>query len=238
MIKKGKHLIKSYMTLEYDFTGIRIQESSLTPVDWKLSVDLVVVDRKDKSKDILEIKAGEAYQKIYYWLDTNLPCIVAVDVGNEDDLYIANLSSNIMMYCPGNPSDDLLIQLLHSKISALAAPYLAVGEIRVKGSDTSLQYTYDCPVDGYDLPVLVEDYYPEPGAKDKMPWWTRDDGFCSEFIKPPDEAAQDDEYFSSIVDPLDEFRRVMAEMADAHIGLIREPAKIVQVEKWKPRTIE
>lgn len=237
MIKKGRHHIKSYMTLEYDFTGIRIQECQLTPVDWKLSVDLVAFSKKGKTKEESETNASITYQKIYYWLDTNLPYIVAVDVGKEDDLYMANLSSNIMMYCPGNPGDDMLIQLLHAKISALAGPDLIVGEIRLKGSDTNLQYTFDCADGDYALPASTEEYYTESKTRDDIPWWMRDDGFCFEFVKPIDDVAAED-LFKEIVDPMDEFRRLVAEMSDSHIGFVREPAKIVKVEKWKPRTVE
>lgn len=238
MIKKGKNLIKSYMTLEYDFSGIRVQDSALTPVDWKLSVDLVAIGKKGKSKDTIEYKASVTYQKIYFWLDTNLPNVVVVDVAKEDDLYIANLSSNIMMYCPGNPSDDMLIQLIHSKITSLAHPNLLVGEIRLKGSDTNLQYTYDCADNEITLPLTTEEYYTEGKTRDKEPWWYRDDGFCFEFVMPEDETMSEEEFFKDISDPMDEFYKVVNEMTDAEIGLVKEPAEIVQVEKWKPKKVE
>jgi len=237
MIKKGRHLIKSHMTLEYEFTGIRIQDSWLTPVDWKLTVDLVATGKKGKTREEVEYNAGVTYQKVYFWLDTNLPNIVVVDVCNEDDLYIANLSTNIMMYCPDSPTDDLLIQLLHAKISSLALPNLIVGEIHLKGSDTSLQYTFDCPDTGYVLPTSTTEYYTEGTTRDKEPWWLRDDGFCFEFVRPEDNEQTDEELFSDIVDPMDEFHRIISEVSDMHIGLVREPARIVQVEKWKPKKV-
>ncbi len=238
MIKKGRHIIKSHMTLEYDFSGIRLQDGSLTPVDWKLTVDLVATGKKDKSKEDVEYDAGVTYQKVYFWLDTNLPNVIAVDVGNPDDLYIANLTTNIMMYCPDYPGDDLLIQLLHSKISALASPELIVGEIHLKGSDTSLQYTFDSSDGSYMLPKTTSEYYKEGTARDKSPWWKRNDGFSFEFIRPDDCEQTDEEYFSGVVDPMEEFHRIMAEVNDTHVGVVREPAKIVQVEKWSPKKVE
>ena len=238
MIKKGRHLIKSYMTLEFDFTGIRIQDAFMTPVDWKLSVDLVALDKKGKSKEDLEIKASITYQKVYFWLDTNLQNIVMVDVGKDDDLYIANLSSNIMMYCPGNPSDDMIIRLLHSKISALSDPDLIVGEIRLKGSDTNLQYTFDVTDHDYLLPLTTSEYYTEGKTRDVDPWWERDDGFCFEFVKPIDCDVSDEELFKDIVDPMVEFDRIIKEMTDTQVNMVREPAEIVRVEKWKPRKVE
>lgn len=236
MMKRGKHVIRNYMTLEYEFTGIRIQEGFLTPVDWKLTVNLIAAEKKGKTKEEAEYDAGIVYQKLYFWLDTNLQHIAMVDVNNEDDLYIANLSSNITMYCPGNPGDDLVIQLLHSKLTALAGTELVLGEIHLKGSDTSLQYTFDCPDGDYSMPGTTVDYYAEGVARDETPWWSRDDGFCFEFIKPEETEMSEEEFFKDIVDPMIEFERIIAEV-NTHIGMVKEPARIVQVEKWKPKTV-
>jgi hypothetical protein len=225
------------MTLEYTFTGIRLQESSLTPVDWVLTVNLIAQGKKGRTQEDSEYRAGVTYQRLYFWLDTNLPNIIMVDVNKEDDLYIANLSSNIMLYCPDNPGDDTIIQLLHSKLSMLAGEELTVGEIHLKGSDTSLQYTYDCQDGNYSLPATTADYYLEGTARDDIPWWARDDGFCFEFIRPTDVEITDEELFKDISDPMDEFERIMTEMTDTHIGLVKEPARIVQVEKWKPKKV-
>ena len=237
MIKKGRHLIKSHMTLEYDFTGIRIQDGSLTPVDWQLRINLVATGKVSKTKEEIEFDAGMSYQKIYFWLDTNLPNIIVVDVANEDDLYIANLSSNIMMYCPDSPSDDLLIQILHAKISALSGNNLMVGEIQLKGSDTSLQYTFDCAEGEYLLPITTDEYYTEGITRDKTAWWFRDDGFCFEFVRPEDNSQTDEELFGDIIDPMDEFQKFISDVSDMRIGIVKEPARIVQVEKWKPKKV-
>lgn len=238
MMKRGKQVIRSYMALEYEFTGMRLQEGHLTPVDWMLTVNLIALLKKGKSKVDTEYKASVIYQKLYFWLETNLPGIIFVDVSDEDDLYIANLSSNITMYCPGNPGDDMIIQLLHSKLSTLSGAELEVGEINLKASDTSLQYTFDCQDDEYGMPTTVAEYYTEGATRDVTPWWARDDGFCFEFVRPAESELTDEELFADIMDPMDDFDRIMAEMDNAQIGIVKEPARIVQVEKWKPRKVE
>jgi hypothetical protein len=238
MMKHGKNIIRNYMTLSFEFAGTRIQDGYLTPVDWEISTNLIVSGKKSKSKEDIEYRASVVYQKLYFWLDTNLQYIAMVDVGNEDDLYIANLSSNITMYCPGNPSDDMIIKLLHSKLSALAGSDLGIGEIKLKASDTSLTYTYDCLDGDYELPATTAEYYTEGTCRDSQPWWTRNDGFCFEFVKPSESEATDEEIFEGIVDPMDEFEKAISEMSDTQIGMVREPARIVQVEKWKPRKVE
>jgi hypothetical protein len=236
-MKYGKHTIKSHMTLTYAFMGMRLQEGWLTPVEWNLSVDIAAVDKKTKVIEDIEYKASVAYQKIYFWLDTNLPGILAVDVMSDGDLYIANLTSNIMMYCPGNPGDDMISRLLHSKINALVGDDLIVGQLTLGGNDTSVSYSFNCTDGEYMLPKTTEEYYTEGVARDKTPWWMRDDGFCSEFIRPKDIEISNEELFQDIVDPMTEFNRIIEELSDNITGKMKEPAKIVQVEKWKPKTV-
>lgn len=239
MIKRGKQLIRSHMNMEYNFTGIRIQEGSLIPVDWALSIELIAQDKKGKTKKDIEYEAGITYQKIFFWLEANMHNIVVVDTSKEDDMYIANLSSNIMMYCPGNPGDDMLIQLLHAKLTSLSSAELMVGEITLKGTDTSIQYTFDCEDGNYNLPLLVPEYFTDGETLDETPWWTRDDGFCFEFLKPDnlDISEEEKEMLRTRIDPMDEFYRVIGELKDTNFGIVKEPARIVQVEKWKPKKV-
>lgn len=237
MIKKGRQIIKSHMTMEFNFSGIRLQNNMLIPVNWNLQVDLVAQGKKEKTREEIEYNASITFQKINFWLETNLPDILLVNVKSEEDLYLANLTSNIMMYCPGYTSDDLLIQLLHCKISTLANPDLLVGEIYLKGNDSPLHYTFGCDDGLYMLPKTTADYYTESATRDKKPWWLRNDGFCFEFSRPSDIEISDEELFADIVDPLEEFHRIMAEIDDENMTLLKEPAKIVQVEKWKPKKV-
>ena len=239
MMQVGKHRIKNHMSMEYAFTGIRVLDSALIPVDWKISIDLVAIGKKQKlSIEELEFNATIAYQKLFFWLETNLPNIIAVDVTNEDDLYIANLSANIMMYCPVSPYDDVIVQLIHSKLSALATSDLLVGEIRIKASDMTVQYSFDIDSTGYDLPTTTEEYYIDGNAKDVLPWWMRNDGFSFEFTRPAETDLTDEEIFKDLVDPMTEFYKFIEEAStESTIGSVREPAPIVQVEKWKPKKV-
>lgn len=236
MMKAGRQRITKHMSMEYDFTGIRLLDRNLIPVDWHLSVDLVAVGSKNLKKEELELQITTAYQKLYFWLDTNLPNVVVVNVQNEDDLYIANLSSNIMLYCPDEPYDDTIVELLHSKLTVLAADNLMVGEMRLKGSDMAAQYLYDCPAGDYGLPSTTIEYYNAGIPRDTIPWWARNDGFCFEFARP-DDGISSDELFKDIVDPLEEFTRSITEDTISDVGAAKEPARIVQVEKWKPKKI-
>ncbi len=231
----GKHRIKNFMTLEYEFTGIRLIDQGLIPVDWSLKINLIASSDKGKSKEEIEANANLTYQKIYFWLDTNLPGVILVNAKNDDDLYIANLSTNRMMYCPNKATDDLMIQLLHAKITTLAEHSLFVGEMELKGSDTTLRYTFDCPDGEYKLPTTTSEYYTEGTPRDETPWWNRDDGFCFEFARPIGNEETDEELFGEIVDPMDEFNLIMKDLDQ--VSIVREPAKIIQIEKWQPRKV-
>ena len=238
MMQIGKHKIKNHMSLEYDFAGIRILNGSLIPVDWHISADLVAMDKKGKlSAEELEYNATVAYQKLFFWLDTNLPNIVIVDVNNPEDLYIANLSANIMMYCPATPYDDVIVQLLHSKLSVLADNSLFVGDLRIKASDMTVRYTYALDVGGYSMPKTTEEYYPEGKTRDALPWWSRNDGFSFEFVRPDESELTDEELYGDIVDPLTEFYKIVDDATENTLGT-KEPARIVQVEKWKPKKVD
>lgn len=238
MMRTGKNIFKSYMTLEYKFTGNRIQDSCIIPVNWDLSVNLVVSDKKLKTKEEIENKVAIAYQKIHFWLDANLPNCIMVDVDKEEDMYIASLTSNTTVFCPGNPGDDLIIQLIHSKISALAQDIFVIGEMSLKNTDMSLKYVFDVTENSYNLPETTAEYYSHGVARDELPWWSRDDGFCFEFIKPDGSELSEEELFGDIVDPMDEFFQFMAELSlNNAVDITKEPARIVQVEKWKPKTV-
>lgn len=232
----GKQRIKSHMTLEYSFSGIRILNGALIPVDWQIKIDIAALDKKGKDKDDVEFDASITFQRIFFWLETNLPNIVMVNVSNAEDLFIANLSSNIMMYCPDAPHDDLLAQLIHSKVSVLAGDDLLIGNIVINGSDVSVSYTFDPSDTGYTIPITTADYYKEGKVRDETPWWIRDDGFSFEFVRPIDETITDEEFFKDIVDPMIEFDKIIKEASDK-VGNMGEPARIVQVDKWKPKKI-
>ena len=238
MMSVGKHKVKNHMSMEYDFTGIRLLNGSLIPVDWHVSIDLVAIEKKGKhySKSETEYHASITYQKLFFWLDTNLPGTIILDVGNEADLYIANLSANIMMYCPEMPYDDVIVQLLHSKLTALADGHLFVGEVRIKASDMTVQYSYSVDDDGYNMPDTTKAYYTEGTTRDSIPWWARNDGFSFEFVKPDDTDMSDEELFKDIIDPLEEFYKIV-EDAKSGTTIGAEPARIVQVEKWKPKKV-
>ncbi len=222
----------TFMTLHYRFSGIRLQSAMMVPVDWNISVDLLVLDKKIKD---FETSVNTVFQKLYFWLETNLPNVVIVNAMDSDDLYLANSVANMMLYCPGQVSDDIIAQTIHSKLSTLAGNFIELGCIKVSSSDSLLEVTFDTNGGNYKLPVSTTEYLTDVVVKDVVPWWARNDGFSFDFIRPPESNLSDEELFSNIIDPMDEFDRLIAENNEVNL---KEPARIVQVEKWKPKTVD
>ena len=234
----GKQRVNSFMTLDYEFMGTRLMDGSITPVQWTISMDMVVPEKKTGNKVDNEYNATVAFQKISFFLDTNLQNIVIANVTCNEDMLLANNSTNITMYCPGEPFDDLIVRLLHSKLSMLVVDDIIIGDIRIKSSDMSVSYTYNVATGDYNLPETVLDYIDRPCiSRDTLPWWSRDDGFCFEFLSPMPAAgaAPNLDLFKDVVDPIDEFYRIIAETMDDETE--KEPASIVKVDRWKPKKI-
>jgi hypothetical protein len=238
-MKKVKSFGRNCLTLNYDFTGLRVRDALFIPVKWNLTIDFNIIAKNNylkKEYSPEELKRGFNInnQRLYYFLDVNLPNAMLVDATVEEDVDLANMSSNMMVYFPGEVNDFTFAKLLHSKLSILSEDIFEVGQISIKADDTFLQYTYNHEGDDYDLPMLTEDYCKFGKMRDKSCWWARNDGFCFEFLRPDDTKLTDEELYGNIIDPLSEFEDLILDENDNNI---KEPAKIVQIEKWKPKKI-
>jgi len=231
--------VKNYMTMKFNFGGVRFYENMLNPVEWELSVNVVGVDVEGDTKNAIRELGSLAYQKIYFWLDSNLTNVVVCDVNEEMGFNVCNVVDNMMMYCPGEPTDDLIIQLLHAKLTSLAGKNLFIGEMTLSSTDTSASYTF-CGPDKYQgqvLPKKTADYVSYE-ALHKIPWWARDDGYCFEFLRlDPDDTTPLEIMFKDIEDPMKRFEKSLIDGYDEVYQTETKPAEIIQVERWHPKTV-
>lgn len=241
MKKVNKNDIKSFMTLNFEFAGTRIMDRYLFPVEWKLKVNLVAVDygtnRTDKE---MQTASGLAYQKIHFWLESCLPDVVIVDTGNEVGMDVISKVDNIMMHCPGEPSDDMIVRLIHSKLSTIAAENILIREVYLESSDSPASYTFMLTDLGYDLPALVSDYT-DLKSLHSTPWWERYDGFSFEFLAPADSETTPEEIFKDVADPLQEFENALLNGFGTITEIVSaetKPAEIIKIDKWKPKIVE
>lgn len=230
---KNKNFDTGFLTLKHEFVAFRFEDLYLEPIKFEISVELDTVIKKNTDLDILEKSLIKNHQKIYYWLDSVLQNSILVDVSNEEEVYAANILSNLMVYFPGKVNDFLFAKLLHSKLSALIDDIVNIGNISIKAEDSFLQYTYDGNDGNTDILISAEDYFRISKTKDKNPWWLRNDGFCFEIVRPDETDLTDDEIYHDLVDPLDEFEDIISDQLSER----KEPAKIIQIDKWKPKKI-
>lgn len=241
-MKIGKELVRSHMTINYEFPGIRVLDNGLQPTTWQLDMDVVAMEiGPDATAEKMQANGTMAFQKIFFWLDALMPGIVMVDPKNKGGMNIATTIDNAMLYCPGEPTDDILIQLFHSKLSAITEGVLFIGEMRLTSDDTSAKYTFSTTKKQYDLPKKVKNYC-VLDAMDTKPWWTRDDGLCFEKLKPDSMSEEEIKLaYASIEDPLDVFEEAYNVGMDVVFTPEEEdtaPAEILEVAKWQPTTVE
>lgn len=168
--------------LALEFSAIKVVGSKLVPTTWKLNAEVLYED-KEETEDTaeeadLEIKIGIA--KIRYWLSNYVNNCVMFDVGNEwamraifDEDDQCDISNNIMML-PWAPQDDLIAEVLHSKLNALGGDELKFGIIELSSNDDmGLSYMFTGDGEG-NLPP-IQDWVGDVSFYDK-PWWARDDG--------------------------------------------------------------
>jgi hypothetical protein len=230
MIKYGKTNLRSYMIMDYVFDGVCIEDGTLFPNSWKFSVDLTATARGNAGADQIEQvskAATAAFLKIRYWLDTNLRGIVLSLVDNHSDFELAMHVNNPVMYVPGTLSDDVISQLLHAKISALAGTGLIVGALRIASSQSELRYAFDPAETGYNLPDTTE-YFTYGKVLHDVPWWFRDDGFCVELPVPQD--GSEHQY----VDPMDKFLAPMESDTEEQPST---PGRVTRIDSWTPKKV-
>jgi hypothetical protein len=241
MKKVNKNDIKSFMTLNFEFSGTRIMEKYIIPVEWELKVNLVAVDYgTSRSMKEMQTASGMAYQKLHFWLESCLPDIIAVNTANEVGMDIVSKVDNIMMHCPDEPTDDLIIRMLHSKMSTIVSDNIFIKEAVLSSSDSPATYTFCLADTGYDLPAKVSNYTNLPSLHE-TPWWERYDGFSFEFLSPPNSDILPEEIYERVSDPLQEFENALL----SGFGTITEiisadtkPAEIIHIDRWKPKIVE
>lgn len=202
----------TYISFDHTFKGISIRHSQLIPNTWTLTV---------KMAGDGDGALNEVYSKIQYWLNYVLDDVVAVNAHDAEDMAIANSVSNTPLHCPGYPGDNILVQLFHAKLSALAGNLAAMGPIELVSDVMGVKYTYDCD-DDYSLPETNS--HPDNQVQ-LVPWWSRDDGFC--FDSLPDEQNED---------PMDEYYRTIESLIEQS-SETKEPAKIINLATWTPRVV-
>lgn len=234
-MKVRNEIVNNFMTITFKFSCVRVIQSVLDPVLFNLNLNLTSLADISKPETFsgIQIEGNIAYQKLYFWLESVLPGVVMVDATDKVGFGFSALVGNIIMHCPGEPVDELLVRMLHSKISAIVNSKLIIGEIILSADESGTSYTFVPDEHGYNLPDTVRAYLDLPSLN-KKPWWCRKDGFCFEFVKGKDVKEKLEVLYSDIPDPLEEYE---INIREALSGKTHAPAPIIEHDTWKPRKL-
>lgn len=181
--------------LALDFKAIRVVGNRLVPTHWKLQAEVLYDEPEDDTtgaQDEVEIQVAIA--KIKYWLENSLSGSLLISVDNEwayeaffDEDGRCTSGNNIVLL-PGDPADDMIAEIIHSKMNAFGGETLEFGVIELTSDDkTGLSYMFT-GVGEFNLPEMKE-WVGDRAYFDK-PWWARDDASTMDVI-PGDDADLD-----------------------------------------------
>lgn len=232
-MKIGKQEANYYSTIKHSFSGVRAIDGMLSPVDWKLEID--VVGSESDTTDEVTISV----EKVINWLHNTLLFPVVVCPADDIMYRISNAVHNCPIHLPVTPTDDMLVQVLHRKIKVIAGKALHVGELRLDSNDASIKYSYGKLRS--DKVYYTSGQYHQEELYHKDPWWERNDSHSFEYpITTEDSKEAYDEFFAEEVDPLVEVEQhIRASMSfdrNSDVDEIEEQeADIIQVNTWKKK---
>lgn len=180
-----------FVTFKASVNAIRVLDRQVQPLKMNLKVDIVEGDQATPGDQLALVKSQLSMAKIRYWLTEVLEGSILMNrdndwalnsfMGVEDD----DGSTNQIVILPGEPTEDLLIQILQSKLQAFGGEILQIGSIELDSNDGSgLSFTYIGEGE-YDLPTN-EEWVGERAYFDK-PWWSRDDSSTMDAIADEDD---------------------------------------------------
>lgn len=169
---------------EAEVTCVRLVDNVFLPSRLRLRCEVMPANSPDQ--DAFDL----AFTKIRFFLDTIVARSVVFGRANAHaakimlDEHGCNRTSNHLMLCPEEPSDDHIATLLQAKFTALAAGVMVFGSVEVRSDNvTGLVFTYI----GHHSEVLpdVADWIGERTYFD-LPWWERDDASSMDVIPGPE----------------------------------------------------
>lgn len=160
----------TYIVLKREFTAIRVFEYSMTPVTFTLKIECSLPHNKTKTPSEQIKQSSVAHQLINIWLANVLDDVVVVDPTTEMGEFLLATTENNIMTTPGNPDDNVLARLIHSKLSTIAKGNIHISKLVLVSSDTDHTERHWTGTD-YLLPE--SSYKDDDETVHSDPWWKR-----------------------------------------------------------------
>ena len=161
--------------------------------------------------------------------------VLVAQLDNELGVNLCYFTENPTLLTPYAPSDNHLIQLIHSKLSVLAGEHLAISTMTLETTDSNSLCVFNTETLLYNLPGISD---MEGDLYHSEPWWRRPSFQYSDYTK--DEVKGDEElqeYLQSD-DPLDIFEREFIEMYNEVTDKKPTEAQTIKMpKKWSPKIV-
>ena len=222
----------SLIQMNASFYGNKIEEDVIVPMHWEITYECAPTEVSEPGK----INRGEiAYEKLKFWIDYILNDISISVQSNELAIQMSYMFENPTMLTPYSPTNTHLIQLLHSKFSAIVGDDLYIGKMSLSSSETDSICFFNTDEDLYNLPE-GDDYI--EGMYHDRPWWKRKTMDFADFTKEEVESDDALREFIENEDPLVTFERDIIESVAEATNRKPHTAEIVKIpKKWKPKII-
>ncbi len=221
MPSKNKIVEQNEIIIKFtkEFRGIRIIEDKLYPTIWGIRADIMPSDACSNEEIDFSLN------KIRYFFDTIINSAIFFSAENAWAMEaFCNKTSNNLVLCPREPSDDHLCLLLKAKMNALANMTLEIGYLELYADTQDIEYML---VGEYilNLPEMKE----WVGARSFFddPWWHRDDASTIDVI--PSETAD--------LNAIPEFAFNFDFLKEETIKKKNEDIKVIR-PKFKPKIVK
>jgi hypothetical protein len=159
----------TYLVINHTFAGVRVFDYTITPVKFKLQIHCGVPDKDSQGSHTTQERASVSFQVLKLWLHNMLDEVTICNPTRDIGDFLLDMSESKIMTTPGEPDDNVLARLLHSKVSVIAKGNLEIVKLILISSDTHNTERHWTGTN-YLLPGV--EYMEEPTLH-KTPWWTR-----------------------------------------------------------------
>lgn len=165
-----------FISFKTSVNVIRVIDQELIPTEILLKVDFANDPGPDLEDQFAILSCQAAMAKIRYWLSDRLDGCIMYSHENEWAEEALSSSENRNCVLPGEPNEDILVLVLHSKMQALGGDLVKVGPIDIEMQDG---YVFTYVGDGL-LELPDQEEWGGDTALFAKPWWARADGSTKE----------------------------------------------------------
>ena len=194
----------TYIAVNHVFRAVRVFKNDIVPVKFHLKFFCNPNMQRDISFAEATARGGAAYQLVVFWLNNIVDQIVIANPQNDLGFFIYQISESKTMFTPGEPDDNVLARVLHSKIRAVSKGNLEVGGLILQSDDTYNTERYWEGTD-YLLPGIE---YAGKDVVHAVPWWERSSIDTAEFFVE-DHNEDEIQEILTFEDPLADFEKAI-----------------------------